>query len=495
MAKKKIISYIEPMNNLFEKKEYTEEQKKFIEYKVKNGNSIILSATAGSGKTFSCEQRLKYLISNGIEPSKIIFFSFTKAAVDELRKRIGRDDVYITTIHAYTTSVLAKAGKFKSIVTFYDFINWYKEKYKPNTNNHEVLHEYHEIIGDLIEESEKYSSHISAFKMQKEDGISVRVPDFYKEYCEFLKEKRARDFSDMLLEVRDLFKEEKWLNMFKNKYDYIFVDEYQDTSTIQLEILLALNAKYYYLIGDKFQSIYGYSGSSCSLIENMLKNRRETEIMTLTSNFRSDIEIVMNSNKYSDLKAIPTKKEKGSVDKKLILTIDELRDILDQKNEVAILTRTNKVIKKLELRFLHERYPMRYFNFITEKDCKDFVKGEISTVLKKRLDKLKGMHDLEGKFVFESDNDIFSFIGANKNCNKFITSIHKSKGREFDVCVVVNSISPEIISENGFDNYLSKKQREKISFTYEEEDQEEKNIHYVAVSRSKHKLYYMIYDA
>mgnify|MGYP000627693414 FL=1 len=103
------------------KKSYTKEQLNFIEFD--GPESIILSATAGSGKTHSTVGRLNHLLANGVDPNRIIFFSFTNDAVNELRHRID-NEVKITTIHSFTSSILGKLGKFKPIVTFYDFINW-----------------------------------------------------------------------------------------------------------------------------------------------------------------------------------------------------------------------------------------------------------------------------------------------------------------------------------------------------------------------------------
>lgn len=257
--------------NTLDRVNYTVEQTEFVDYD--ENKSVILIATAGSGKTFSCVQRLKVLLRRGVSPDKIIFFSFTKAATEELIKRVGRDDVKITTIHAFALGILAKAGKFKTIVTFHDFIKWYKEKYKPGISaSRESKNEFYEIIGNLYEEGDYISSAIAAFKLQSADNIKCQVPLFLSQYTEFLRQTRSRDFSDMLIEVRDLLKEDKWLKMFRGQYDYIFVDEYQDTSTIQLQILLSLNAKYYYLIGDRNQSIYGYSGASFIFICLYLKD-------------------------------------------------------------------------------------------------------------------------------------------------------------------------------------------------------------------------------
>jgi len=475
-----------------EKKSYTNEQRGFIEYD--SGCSILLAATAGSGKTFSSVERLKFLLKKGIDPEKIIFFSFTKAATEELKERIGNDGVKITTIHAFSYHILAKIGKFKKVATFYDFVNWFKKNYKPTGFcTQEEKKEFNENVHKLYDESEYISSSISAYKLQMADGIKVPVPEFFHTYQEFLFKNKSRDFADMLIEVRNAFTEDKWLNMFKNKYEYIFVDEYQDTSSIQMEVLLALNAKLYYLIGDRNQAIYCYSGTNCDRVEEMLRTRRETIEMSLTINFRSDQAIVRNSNRYSSLKAIANSQEEGFVNKNIILKNSELEELMrNAHHQVVVLVRTNAVIRRLELYLLKKKFPMKYFNYITPKEMEDIKKGEFHDSLKQKLDELMKACDDGGNPVYVNYTDVYSFIKRYENSNNFITSIHKSKGREFDICIVVNSIPPQLIKDGGFDRVLSKKQLKRITFDKDDADQEQKNIHYVAVSRSKHGLYYMV---
>jgi len=495
-SKKRIVESID-QPTLFadiEKKQYTDEQEKFITFKGRE--SVLLIATAGSGKTYCSVERLKFLIKQGVPPEKIIFFSFTKAATDELVERIGNDAVKITTIHAFSFHILSKIGKFKKVATFYDFVNWFKKNYKPKgIVTEEEKHDFNEKIHKLYDESDYISSSISAYKLQMADGIKVPVPEFFHTYQEFLRKERSRDFSDMLIEVRSAFEEDKWLNMFKNRYDYIFIDEYQDTSTIQLQVLLALNAKYYYLIGDRNQAIYSYSGTNCDKVEEMLKNRRSTTEMSLTMNFRSDKSIITNSNKFSSLKAIANSKEEGFVNKDVILDNHELGKILgSSRNQVVALVRTNTVIRNLELYFLKRKLPMRYFNYLTPAELNAIPKGIdfINDSTKNKLKVLLGADDGKGNPIYDSYMDIYSFIKTYENSNNFITSIHKSKGREFDVCIVINSLPPDLIHELGYDKLLSKKQLKRITFSDKEEDQEQKNIHYVAVSRSKHGLYFMV---
>lgn len=489
MAKKKVElaeNQLSLMGELKKEDKPTEEQNEFIEYDGKK--SVILIATAGAGKTSSCVKRLNTLIKRGVDPTKIVFFSFTKAAADELTKRIDNPNIEIKTIHAFCQKLLVRMGKFKDIISIYDFIKWFSKKYSPSyKTSQEDRAEYESIISKLWEDAELYSASFSAFKLQTADGEKCKMPDLFMEYSAFLKEERSRDFADMLIDVRNFFKDNKWLKMFKDKYDYIFVDEYQDTSAIQMQILLALNAKYYYLIGDRNQSIYGYSGANCTKIENMLIKRRDVEKMTLSTNFRSDMAIVENSNKYSSLQAVANSKSDGLVEKKIIIKLDDLVTILNTKKEVAILVRTNAVIKSLEFEMMKRLVPMRYFNWITESELKEVKKGEIRPITQQKLEWIS-------KETKMSPAQILAFIEQNSDSKKFITSIHKSKGREFDVCVVVNSIAPDVLEENGFLDKLNEKQLERMSFDLACADQEPKNIHYVAVSRSKNELYFMIYD-
>lgn len=472
------------------KNNITNEQYEFINFDQKK--SVILSATAGSGKTYSCVERLKKLIDDGVDPSRIIFFSFTNAATDELRERVGNDEIEIRTIHSFCAKVLTRLRKGKAIATFYDFIKWFNNNYKPpKSASFEEKQEFDEQIDNLYTEYQKYESKISAYKLQKADNIPCAAPDFWSLYRRFQYETKSRDFADMLIEVRNLFKEDRYLKLFKNKYDYIFIDEYQDTSSIQMDTLLKLNAKYYYLVGDRFQSLYGFSGSNCDRVEAMLKEKRKTTELHLTQNFRSDINIVDNSNKYSSLKAIPTSQQPGYINKNIIRSINDLEDILKEPGEVVVLVRTNAIIRQLEIQLLKKQFPLNYFNYISKKELEEYKKGKMKERTKRKFDSVISYFD-------NSYNSLYAFMKANENSNKFITSIHKSKGREFDTCVVVNSLGPDILEEHNprLSESLTEKQWDMVSFDInaeDEENQEKRNIHYVAVSRPKHKLFYMMF--
>lgn len=465
----------------------TGEQTSFIEYPVKgpDSNSVILSATAGSGKTFSAVERLKFMLANGVDPSKIIFFSFTVAAVEELKKRVANDQIKITTIHSFCTHLLGKMKKMRKIVTFYDFIDWFKEFHKPKSGSPQKdIQQFYYDVEKLYDTAEYLSSEISAFKLQTADNIKCKVPDYIKQYQDFQRRTKSIDFSDMLILVRESLKEDKWLRMFRNQYDYIFVDEYQDTSSIQMQILLSLNAKYYYLMGDRSQSIYGYSGANCDAIEAMLKRRRQTVEMHLSTNFRSAKSIVENSNRHSSLKAIPFHQEEGKVHRKIIL-FEHLVEILKNNPYVVVLVRTNSVIRELEKRLISLKVPMRYENYLKKSEIDDILKA------KERVSTRNKMRELLP--YFGTADAVIEFIKLNIDKQSHIKTIHKSKGLEFPVCVVVNSIAPDILQENNLS--IPKEYLSLISYDPDNiEDQESKNVHYVAISRAINELYFMIME-
>lgn len=465
------------------KKKYTEEQLSFINADIKS--NIILRACAGSGKTFSAVERVKFLISQGVDPSKILFFSYTKAAVEEFRNRLQNEQIKITTIHAFCQGMLGKMKKFKKVIEIYEFITWYKEKHRPKPSaSNQIKIKFYELINELYENAEYISAEITSFKLQSAEGIKCKKPNFLDEYNKFKKETKTRDFSDMLIELRDLLKENKWLVMFRNKYDYILIDEFQDTSGIQMDILLKLNAKYYTLIGDVGQSIFGYSGANAVRVMDMLRKRRQVNEMTLSVNFRSLKSIVQNSNNYSTLKAISSKEEEGIVNRK-IMKFDNFLKIIDDFNEIVFLCRTNKVIREIEKEFLLRKYPMNYKNYLSEIEIESIKKGNISNTTQNKITYLLP--------VYNNVENLIEFIESNRDIKKFLITIHKSKGLEFENCVVVNCFSPDLLEYNNVKE-LSVEQKKKYSFDPDDEDDfESRNVFYVAITRPKTSLYFMAY--
>lgn len=475
-----MLNQLQSLSNLLEstqqtKPKYTAEQDEFINYR--GSDSIILSATAGSGKTHSCVGRLKELLNRGVKPEEIIFFSFTTDAVGELKERIKNDKIKITTIHAFCFSILSKFKKFKEIADFYQFIHWYKNKNGQKFKSAK----FESMIERMYDDCEKLSSDISTYKLLRASNVKARLPEFTKEYQEYLKLEKKRDFADMLIEVRALSTTDKWKAEIAKKYKYVFVDEYQDTSLIQMQILSALSADYYCLVGDRNQSIYNFSGSNCGLIERELKSHQTCIHKNLSVNFRSDISIVENSNKWSSLTAIPNSTQRGQITFSFLDSYG-ISKVLQEDKEVAILVRTNHIIRELEFYFLKQQIPLRYFNYITPQDIESFHNGKFTPKIKNKFLPLLG--------IYGTEENLIGFIESNKDKKQFITTIHKSKGREYDTCIVVNSFSPDVMKCNEMEN-VDEKLFKRISFNPDDiDDFESKNIHYVAVTRPKHKLYF-----
>jgi len=468
---------------------YTQEQTTFINSEIKT--SIILLSTAGSGKSQCTMERIKFLLSKGVDPKKIIFFSYTTAAVNEFKKRLNNEEVKITTIHAFCLSMLSRMKKFKEVVDIYQFIDWYKTKYKPRFNDSdEVKSEYYDLINQMYDDAQYIGSAITAYKLQTADKIKCVVPKFYNEYRAFLKEKKARDFSDMLIEINSLLSDNRWLNLFKGQYDHILIDEGQDTSTIMMKILLRLNAPYYTLILDTNQSIYQYSGANAEAVIGMLKARRDCQEMNLSINFRSTPEIVEYTNKYSTLTATAFKPAGGMVHKKIIL-LEDLIHILKDEPHVTILVRTNSVIRDIEKKLMMRKVVMKYNNYLTPKECEMLRKAEERPSTAKKAKALLP--------VFGTIDNAIQFIescNSNPNVKSEILTIHKSKGLEYPSVVLVNSVSPELLVENKIEN-LPEKTFKEVSFynddTDDPENFEARNVFFVGCSRAIHTLRFMIY--
>ena len=160
--------------------------------------------------------------------------------------------------------------------------------------------------------------------------------------------------------------------------------------------------------------------------------------------------------------------------------------MIKQGNDVVLLARTNQVIRQIEEKFLLKKIPIRYLNI--------FSKDEIE-IIRKRTGVTPQLNSKLKRILpnFGKPSELLTFLDENSTSGSFITTIHKSKGREFPRCVVVNCLSPEIIEYNSLD--LDKKELKAISFDPADiDDEEAKNVHYVAVTRPKNELYFMIYN-
>lgn len=293
--------------------------------------AVLVTAGAGSGKTRVLTSRLLHLLKSGIPEKSIVALTFTNKAGNEMRERVekmlGRPfNTFIGTFHSFCVRLLRKhSGKpnFSIYAT---------------ADTNKVLKE---IIKDLFQEvdSELYKSAVNGLSKWKHHGI-VEFTSFhdslvkiFNTYRERLRKNNAYDFDDLLLETLELLKNNQEIcGKLQDYFQYILVDEFQDTNEIQYEIvsLLAQKHRNIMVVGDEDQCIYSWRGASVENINRFRTDFPETRIYRLEENFRSSGNIVKLA---SDL----VSKNNNRIEKKLFSNINDglikYEDFYDDKQE------------------------------------------------------------------------------------------------------------------------------------------------------------------
>ncbi|MDE5933041.1 MAG: ATP-dependent helicase, partial [Lachnospiraceae bacterium] len=277
-------------------------QKKAVEF---TSGPMQVLAGPGSGKTFTITQRIRHLIMEcGIEPSRILVITFTRAAAGEMQQRFrklvkGTDSfVAFGTFHAIFYSILKQTGQYRQFTLI-------TEIQKRN-----LLAQILQLpMTPLLAENEKINSLIhliSQIKNNEErfDGVSEELfskeelKTVYDDYNEYLAEFHKMDFDDMGLLCLKLFRENpKVLQAWQDKYSYILVDEFQDINPLQYQIvrMLAGPEDNLFIVGDDDQSIYGFRGARPDIMQQFLKDYPTAEQVLLDVNYRCHAQIVEKS--------------------------------------------------------------------------------------------------------------------------------------------------------------------------------------------------------
>ena len=285
--------------------EFGHEQLRAINHK--KGPMLVL-AGAGSGKTTIIVHRIKNLIQNRkVRPENILVLTFTKTAAIEMEDRFykltGQEGVKFGTFHSVFLEILVEHTRYtyRSIISF---VTQRKviESAAIQLNDH---------LGDddkaMDESIQNILSGIQYLKSGGNDQILdyQNIPmdllkEYYEIYQQYLISKNLLDFNDMLFLTADLFKKnQQLLRYYHEKYQYILVDEFQDTSPIQ-ENLLALLARprnNIFVVGDDDQSIYAFRGAKPAVMIDFTKKFRNCSIVQLPYNYRCTNQIVMAANR------------------------------------------------------------------------------------------------------------------------------------------------------------------------------------------------------
>lgn len=385
---------------------------------------LLILAGAGAGKTKTIVERIIHIIKNGVEPNKILAITFTNKAAKEMRERVihrlkeeGLLDNYsdnyyanqshvpvLKTFHSLGMQILQeeylRAGLTKRLTIYDDgdtmsLIKEIMERENIDPKMHEprrIRGAISRLKGDMVNQEDYRTNAFSPF--QKVVG---RVWPLYEQT---LKEKKVVDFDDLIVRTLNLLTENEDLKQkYQDKWQYIHVDEYQDTNNTQYSLvkLLAAKNKNICCVGDVDQNIYSWRGAN---LKNLLKfeedfrdHDREPKIILLEQNYRSTktiieaANVVIKKNKVRKEKNLFTENEDGEVitiftgyddrqeAKFIAKTIKELVSAKVSAGDIAILYRNNYLSRSIEQALLSENinYHVLGVRFFDRKEVKDVM--------------------------------------------------------------------------------------------------------------------------
>jgi DNA helicase-2/ATP-dependent DNA helicase PcrA len=379
-----------------------------------DGPSLVI-AGAGSGKTRVLTYKIAYLLQKGYRPWSILALTFTNKAAKEMKERIARivgqqeaSQLGMGTFHSIFSRILrieASAIGYTSSYTIYDEADSrslikaiVKEKglddkvYKPASVHHKIslaknrliLPEDYALDKDLITDDQH--SHMPA------------ISDIYASYCMRCRKANAMDFDDLLVLTYMLFRDHDDVRRkYESKFDFVLVDEYQDTNYAQLCILLQLtrDKQHVCVVGDDSQSIYSFRGANIDNILNFNQHFKGAQLFKLEQNYRSTQHIVEAANSLikHNQKQIPKEvysrnSEGGKVvlkpaysDKEEALIVcHEIKGICKKETaqwgDFAILYRTNSQSRSFEEEMRKEGIPYHIvggLSFYQRKEIKDII--------------------------------------------------------------------------------------------------------------------------
>ena len=366
-------------------------------------------AGAGSGKTRSLTHRIAYLIEEkGVAPWNILAITFTNKAAQEMRERVdalvgyGSEDIWISTFHATCSRILRRhidlLGYDRNF-TIYDASDQkslMKEVLKEMKIDTKQFPE-RSVMSEISSAKNEYKSPLDYRNEYGSNFRNQRIADIYEHYQKRLKENNALDFDDLLVKMVDLFQTNPdVLEHYQDRFQYIMVDEYQDTNTVQFLLVSLLAKKYRNLcvVGDDDQSIYKFRGANIYNILNFEKVFPDAQVIRLEQNYRSTQNIlnaangVIANNKGRKEKKLWTENQKGELVhfKQYDTEYDEADGVVSRINflamrgvqykDMAILYRTNAQSRIFEEKLKQKNIPyaiVRGISFYDRKEIKDLM--------------------------------------------------------------------------------------------------------------------------
>ena len=393
-------------------KDLNEAQQQAVSYI--DGPSLVI-AGAGSGKTRVLTYKIAYLLQQGMKPWSIMALTFTNKAAREMKERIGKlvgndlaQHLYMGTFHSIFSRILRAEAEhigFNSNFTIYDETDSrsllkaiVKEKgldekiYKPA-----AVHAKISMAKNNLMSAEAYEADADIFMQNKRNNMQ-KMGEVYKEYVQRCKQANAMDFDDLLVLTFQLFRDhEEVRRKYAERFDYILVDEYQDTNHVQMSIVMQLCREKLRVcaVGDDSQSIYSFRGANIDNILNYQRQLPGTRLFKLEQNYRSTQTIVeaanslIRHNRNQIPKEVFSRNDEGekiqykpaySDKEEALIVAKDIKRIKRQDDcgydDFAILYRTNAQSRSFEEEFRRQAIPYRIYgglSFYQRKEIKDII--------------------------------------------------------------------------------------------------------------------------
>ena len=472
---------------------------------------VLLLAGAGSGKTRCLTHRIAYLIDEmGVKPWNILAITFTNKAAGEMRERVdslvgyGADQVWVSTFHSLCVRILRRHIDrlgYENGFTIYD------------TDDQKSVMKG--ICKRMCIDTKMFKERalLSAISSAKDNLVSVReyeldaANDFnkavyakvYREYQETLKKNNALDFDDIIVKTVELFQScPEILDNYQERFQYVMVDEYQDTNTAQFELIKLLAQKYRNLcvVGDDDQSIYKFRGANIRNILDFEKYFPEAVVIKLEQNYRSTQNIldaanaVIRNNRSRKDKALWTEKSGGNrihlrqfdnaYEEAEYIADDVCRKVRRegaQYKDFAVLYRTNAQARLLEERMIMEGVPYNVVggtNFYARAEIKDILaylktidngrdevavrriinipKRGIGAATLEKIEDYAQMRDMGLYEAMELADEIMSLGKASAKIRPFVQLIQDFRKASAEMTVA--ELIQEVVTKIGYAQYL-----------------------------------------
>ena len=389
-----------------------ESQRKAVEYI--DGPSLVI-AGAGSGKTRVLTYKIAYLLQQGVKPWSIMALTFTNKAAREMKERIGKlvgqelaQHLYMGTFHSIFSRILRAEAQhigFTNNFTIYDEsdsrsliktivkeMGLDEKVYKPAS-----VHSRISMAKNNLMSAENYARDKELYQDDQRAKMP-RVGEIFITYVQRCQQANAMDFDDLLTLTFKLFQEHEDIRKkYADRFDFLLVDEYQDTNHAQMRIVMQLckEKERVCAVGDDSQSIYSFRGANIDNILSFQSRFKEARLFKLEQNYRSTQSIVEaanslikhNSNQIP--KNVYSKNDKGesliykpaySDKEEALIVCREIKRIKRQDDcqysDFAILYRTNAQSRSFEEEFRKQGIPYRIYgglSFFQRKEIKDVI--------------------------------------------------------------------------------------------------------------------------